>query len=137
MRLTVFVTAILFASLAPAAAQDFTAAQREACKADYEQFCRGTIPGGGRVLALSLPVAGDREDGRRGPQMGEGARQLLQAGGDAVAVERLGEGQLQRDAPGGVGVPVQTDDLARASAGVIDFLHTVTLLSGVRAVTMS
>lgn len=51
MRLPFVAIAILFASLAPAAAQDFTAAQREACKADYEQFCKGTIPGGGRVLA--------------------------------------------------------------------------------------
>jgi hypothetical protein len=39
----------LFA-LAPAMAQEITAAERVACKADYEQFCRGTIPGGGRIL---------------------------------------------------------------------------------------
>jgi hypothetical protein len=32
-------------------AQDFTAAQREACKTDYESFCKGTMPGGGRVIA--------------------------------------------------------------------------------------
>jgi hypothetical protein len=51
MRMTVVAAAILFATLGAAAAQDFTAAQREACKADYEQFCKGTIPGGGRVLA--------------------------------------------------------------------------------------
>jgi hypothetical protein len=34
-----------------ARAQEFSAAQREACKADYDQFCKGTTPGGGRVLA--------------------------------------------------------------------------------------
>ena len=51
MRKTVVAAAFVFAALAPAAAQDFTAAQREACKADYEQFCKGTMPGGGRVLA--------------------------------------------------------------------------------------
>ncbi len=51
MRAVLLVTAIAFATLTPAAAQDFTAAQREACKADYEQFCKGTMPGGGRVLA--------------------------------------------------------------------------------------
>ena len=51
MRMTVATAAILFATLGAAAAQDFTAAQREACKADYEQFCKGTMPGGGRVLA--------------------------------------------------------------------------------------
>jgi hypothetical protein len=43
--------AVIALPLAPALAQDFTAAQREACKADYEQFCKGTIPGGGRVIA--------------------------------------------------------------------------------------
>ena len=36
--------------LTPAMAQEITAAERVACKADYEQFCRGTIPGGGRIL---------------------------------------------------------------------------------------
>ncbi len=34
-----------------AVAQDFTAEQRAACKADYDKFCKGTMPGGGRVLA--------------------------------------------------------------------------------------
>jgi hypothetical protein len=34
-----------------ARAQEFSAAQRAACKADYDQFCKGTAPGGGRVLA--------------------------------------------------------------------------------------
>ncbi|MBS0535532.1 MAG: hypothetical protein JSR72_15865 [Proteobacteria bacterium] len=34
-----------------ASAQDFTAEQRAACKGDYESFCKGTMPGGGRVLA--------------------------------------------------------------------------------------
>ena len=32
-------------------AQDFTAEQRAACKSDYDKFCKGTMPGGGRVLA--------------------------------------------------------------------------------------
>ena len=46
-------TALAFATLtlAAAQAQDFTAAQRAACKSDYEAFCKGTMPGGGRVLA--------------------------------------------------------------------------------------
>jgi hypothetical protein len=43
--------ALALASLTPALAQDFTAAQRAACKGDYDKFCRGTLPGGGRVLA--------------------------------------------------------------------------------------
>ncbi len=38
-------------TFANARAQEFSAAQREACKADYGQFCKGTMPGGGRVLA--------------------------------------------------------------------------------------
>ena len=47
------VTALAFsiAALAGAQAQDFTAAQRAACKADYDAFCKGTMPGGGRVIA--------------------------------------------------------------------------------------
>ena len=35
----------------PALAQDFTPEQRAACRDDYNKFCRGTMPGGGRVLA--------------------------------------------------------------------------------------
>lgn len=38
-------------SFAAANAQEFTAEQRAACKGDYDQFCKGTMPGGGRVLA--------------------------------------------------------------------------------------
>jgi hypothetical protein len=34
-----------------AQAQDFTTEQRAACKGDYETFCKGVMPGGGRVLA--------------------------------------------------------------------------------------
>lgn len=34
-----------------ALAQELTAEQRDACKADYEKFCKGTIPGGGRIIA--------------------------------------------------------------------------------------
>lgn len=35
----------------PALAQNMTAEQREACKADYDKFCKGTMPGGGRIIA--------------------------------------------------------------------------------------
>lgn len=51
MRAVLLVTAIAFATLTSAAAQDFTAAQREACKGDYDKYCKGTMPGGGRILA--------------------------------------------------------------------------------------
>jgi hypothetical protein len=49
------IAALTFSSLAlsftSAQAQDFTAAQRAACKGDFETFCKGTMPGSGRVLA--------------------------------------------------------------------------------------
>ena len=32
-------------------AQEMTAAQRDACMGDYEKFCKGTMPGGGRIIA--------------------------------------------------------------------------------------
>ena len=52
MKHVVLVAAALtLASLNAALAQDFTAAQRAACKGDYDKFCKGTMPGGGRVLA--------------------------------------------------------------------------------------
>ncbi|MCF2521526.1 cysteine rich repeat-containing protein [Bradyrhizobium sp. G127] len=34
-----------------ASAQQFTAAQRDACKGDYEKYCSNVLPGGGRVIA--------------------------------------------------------------------------------------
>ena len=34
-----------------ALAQELTAEQRDACKVDYEKFCKGTVPGGGRIIA--------------------------------------------------------------------------------------
>jgi hypothetical protein len=49
LRMTLVAT-ILFVS-APAIAQDMTAAQRAACKGDYNKFCKGTMPGGGRIIA--------------------------------------------------------------------------------------
>jgi hypothetical protein len=51
MTRIVLVAAIVLLSLNVAKAQDFTAEQRAACKRDYDKFCKGTMPGGGRVLA--------------------------------------------------------------------------------------
>jgi hypothetical protein len=51
MRTIVFAGFLTLVSFAPALAQDFTAEQRAACKGDYNKFCKGTMPGGGRVLA--------------------------------------------------------------------------------------
>ncbi len=48
---TLIIAAALALLAGPALAQDFTAEQRAACKGDYETFCKGTVPGGGRVLA--------------------------------------------------------------------------------------
>jgi hypothetical protein len=59
LRSTLVIAALTAASLTPAVAQDFTAEQRAACKGDYETFCKGTIPGGGRVLAC-LSKQGDK-----------------------------------------------------------------------------
>jgi hypothetical protein len=51
IRLTILAAAITFAAHSSAFAQDFTGEQRAACKGDYDKFCKGTMPGGGRVLA--------------------------------------------------------------------------------------
>jgi hypothetical protein len=51
MRTLFFAAAFASASIVNASAQDFTAVQRAACKGDYETLCKGTIPGGGRILA--------------------------------------------------------------------------------------
>ena len=51
MRTILFAGLLTLVSFAPALAQDFTAEQRAACKGDYDKFCKGTMPGGGRVLA--------------------------------------------------------------------------------------
>jgi hypothetical protein len=44
LSLTVFLP-----TLAPA--QEITAAQRTACKTDYEKYCSNVTPGGGRIIA--------------------------------------------------------------------------------------
>jgi hypothetical protein len=49
LRITIATTALLFAS--SAMAQEMTAAQRDACMGDYQKFCKGTAPGGGRIIA--------------------------------------------------------------------------------------
>jgi hypothetical protein len=52
--------AILIAALVCAAqvyaaqvafSQEMTAEQRDACMGDYEKYCKGTTPGGGRIIA--------------------------------------------------------------------------------------
>jgi hypothetical protein len=45
----VFALAVGFVTAA--SAQTLTAEQRTACKADFEKYCQGTAPGGGRIVA--------------------------------------------------------------------------------------
>ena len=48
-KLRFAVLALAIGCSGPAAAQ--TTDQRGACKADYDKYCAGTLPGGGRVVA--------------------------------------------------------------------------------------
>ena len=43
------VIAIGFSGVAQA--QTLTAEERAACQADYDKYCKGTMPGGGRIIA--------------------------------------------------------------------------------------
>jgi hypothetical protein len=49
LRFAIIVCAIGFSGAA--FAQTPAADQRGACKADYEKYCAGTAPGGGRIVA--------------------------------------------------------------------------------------
>jgi len=46
---TAAVIAIGFSGVAQA--QTLTAEERTACQADYDKYCKGTMPGGGRIIA--------------------------------------------------------------------------------------
>jgi hypothetical protein len=50
MLRAILIAALLCASHA-ASAQELTAAQRDACMGDFEKYCKGTVPGGGRIIA--------------------------------------------------------------------------------------
>ena len=49
LRITIATVALLLAS--GVMAQELTAAQRDACSGDFGKFCKGTVPGGGRIIA--------------------------------------------------------------------------------------
>lgn len=49
--LRIILVAIAVCISVSALAQDMTAEQRAACKPDYDKFCSGTFPGGGRIVA--------------------------------------------------------------------------------------
>jgi hypothetical protein len=50
LRTILTATALLCLSQA-AFAQEMTAEQRSACMGDYEKYCKGVTPGGGRIIA--------------------------------------------------------------------------------------
>jgi Cysteine rich repeat len=50
IRTTLLAAALALTALTPALAQEITASERAACKADYESYCQGTMPGGGRII---------------------------------------------------------------------------------------
>ena len=50
LRAVLTATALLCISRA-AFAQEMTAEQRNACMGDYEKYCKGVTPGGGRIIA--------------------------------------------------------------------------------------
>jgi hypothetical protein len=69
MLRAIVIAALLVASDA-AFSQELTAKQRNACMGDYEKYCKGTEPGGGRILPFQIERqahAGMQEGaGRRG-----------------------------------------------------------------------
>ena len=50
MRYAMLIATLLCVS-GSAYSQDLTAEQRSACMGDYEKFCKGVAPGGGRIIA--------------------------------------------------------------------------------------
>jgi hypothetical protein len=50
-RLSFAVVALAIGFSTAAMAQELTAEQRTACKPDYDKYCTGTMPGGGRIIA--------------------------------------------------------------------------------------
>ena len=50
-KLSLAVVAVAIGFSGSAIAQNLSAEQRSACKADYDKYCTGTMPGGGRIIA--------------------------------------------------------------------------------------
>ena len=51
MLRTVLTATTLLCFVQSASAQELTAEQRSACMSDYEKYCKGVTPGGGRIIA--------------------------------------------------------------------------------------
>jgi hypothetical protein len=58
-HIAIVAAALLLSSLKSALAQEITAAERTACQADYDKYCKGTFPGGGRIIRC---LAGHYDD---------------------------------------------------------------------------
>ena len=50
-KLGLAVAAIVLGFSSAALAQVLTAEDQAACKADFEKYCKGNVPGGGRIIA--------------------------------------------------------------------------------------
>lgn len=61
---------LLAATLLATSAMGQTAAERAACRSDFQKLCKGTKPGGGRVLAC---LSQQRD------QLGEACRKVIDA----------------------------------------------------------
>ena len=57
LRAILTATAVFCLSQA-ASAQELTAEQRSACMGDYEKYCKGVAPGGGRIIACLAKESG-------------------------------------------------------------------------------
>lgn len=51
MKAALLATILCLGAMPAALAQDMTSAERSACMGDYQKFCQGTAPGGGRIIA--------------------------------------------------------------------------------------
>ena len=68
MLRTILTAAALLCLSQAASAQEMTAAQRDACMGDYEKYCKGVTPGGGRIIACLA-----KESDKITPGLQEGA----------------------------------------------------------------
>lgn len=61
-RVAVAVIAATLGLSGIAQAQTLTAAERAACQADYDKYCKSVIPGGGRIIACLQKEYGSLAD---------------------------------------------------------------------------
>jgi hypothetical protein len=69
-RLRFVILAAAIGCCGAASAQTLTAEQQAACKADYQKYCKGTMPGGGRIIACL---------NKQRDQLAEACRKVLDA----------------------------------------------------------